>query len=54
VLLIQLLARKIHDLEARKAPLWYKSVVYAGLTPKVRPSLDRTYHNRVFAVPRCF
>jgi len=48
------LAWKIHDLEARKASPWYKTVVCAGLRPKVRPSLDRTYHNRVFALPRYF
>jgi len=41
-------------LEARKASPWYKTVVCAGLRPKVRPSLDRTYHNRVFALPDIF
>jgi len=29
-------------------------VVYAGLIPKVRPSLERTYHNRLSAFSRYF
>jgi hypothetical protein len=37
-----LLPEKFMISEARKASLWYKSVVYAGLIPRVRPSLERT------------
>jgi len=33
---------KFMILETRKASLWYKSVVYADLKPKTRPSLART------------
>jgi len=48
------LAWKIHDFRGTKASPWYKTVVCGGFETKVRPSLDRTYHNRVFALPDIF